>query len=208
MLLSGDKTNQNIAQAVDTYYLSLSKLTPQDNSQSAAQSNQQSQFGTSIPITLIIYTPILIFILLFIAAFGVLTFNRVKNYRSNITMLVIALFAACTPFILRSIQNDISTTSKAAISDIPSNLEIKQLSASTAQITWTTTQPSFGAVKYSEFSGEKNTDHFIISNEGKAVIFHHVILDKLKKNAHYGLRIYSNNYYYDNAGVPIDLYLY
>lgn len=193
-----------IAHSLNNYYLTISTLTPIVAADSYASSSAASLVhSTPMPTGLIIYAPIVLFLALFISLFGLNIISKIKNYKRIGVTLVLVLFAAGIPFVLKSIQNGVSFVSKAGPLEIPKSIEIKQISKDAVTVIWNTDASTTGAVRIFIQTDINPKYKVIISNEGKAAAYHQVQILQLNKRTLYGLEILSNQNWYNNNGNPI-----
>jgi hypothetical protein len=186
------------------YYLTVFALTPKGTPVDVGTQQQAGQAGTPIPTAspLLIFTPFIIFFCLFIAAFGILTMNRIRNFRQSVTSLVIALLVAGIPYVLGVVRSGVGFEPKAGPDEIPRNIRILKQSVNSIMVMWDTDEQQLGAVRYSLPPLTVPTAIVIIEGNDAKVQHHTVTINKLKPGP-YELEIFSGTRWYDENGIPL-----
>jgi len=194
----------NLATA-GSYYQTVFALTPKQTPVDTQTQNQAGQAGMTMPSAdpWLIYTPFLIFFLLFIAAFGLLILNRVWNLKRTVASLVIALFLASIPYVVNIVQNGVGSETKASPDEIPRNIRIMVKTDKSVLVMWDTETAQIGGVRYSLKPLTYTSATVIIEGDGSLTKNHAVNINNLSK-ASYNLEIYSGHLWYDYNGKPLE----
>jgi hypothetical protein len=191
-----------------SYYQTVFALTPKQTQVDTQIQNQAGQAGTTMPSAnpWLIYTPFIIFFCLFIAAFGILTVNRIWNLKRTIASFVVALFFASIPYVMNVVQNGIGSETKAGPDEIPRNVRIIQQTDKSLLIMWDTDTPQIGGIKYSIQSLNSKTASVVIEGNGSQTQNHAITLDNLSHET-YIFEIYSGHQWYDLNGQSLEFTL-
>jgi hypothetical protein len=194
----------NLSDVSGKYYLSVFALTPKTTTTENDTQNQAGQAGIPMQTVspLYIYLPFIIFFLLFIAAFGILTMNRIWNLKRSITSLVVALIIASIPYIVSTIQNGVGFQSNASPNEIPRNIRVVKNINNAIVIMWDTDVGQIGAIRYNYLPLSNKPATILIESNGLASKIHAIKIADLIPGQ-YILEIFSGNHWYDNHGIPL-----
>lgn len=148
---------------------------------------------------IVIFGPIIIFILLFIAAFGIQIVGRILNRKQIISALVIALMFASIPTVLNSLQNGVRFIQYASPDEIPKNVKVKQSGVNSVLISWQTDAEKIGGVRIAPNPYSREKQKFYIADYGKIQKIHQVEIGRLDKGL-YMFEIFSGTSWFNIDG--------
>ncbi len=174
------------------YYTTVMSLTPKTD----------QMVETPVPQTPaeFIWLPLVIFILLFISASGILLSQKIKNWKKSAVLFLLAFFIAGIPFAISSIREGFSTTTKASPDETPRSVVVREFKQGSVVVSWETDKKGIGAVRYWP---DTVPSEAVVKIEHISTQKHTVVLTGLSAGASYELEIVSGKSWYDNHGVPV-----
>lgn len=163
----------------------------------------QETVPTSVLSPYVAYLPLVLFLLLFITAFGMLVMNKVHSAKNVAVGLVIALFAACIPTTISFLHQSGGQITKAGPNETPRQVIITSKDKESAIVTWTTVATVYGGVRYSMAPFAVSRATYRVSDNAQATTTHAVVLPNLTKGTAYELEIQSGTGWYDNNGTYV-----
>jgi hypothetical protein len=187
--------------AAANYFVTVNQLSARNAPQTSEELAQtKTVVSTSSLAPYMPFASLALFILLFVAAFGIQVTNGVRNARHVITAFTIALFAASIPLILSYIQLGTGQTVRAGPEEIPRNVRVIQLSKNSSRISWNTDAPRIGVVRIGEVPMTEINSRIVVANERQSVQEHIVDVPGLMDGHRYEFEILSGHTWYDNNG--------
>jgi hypothetical protein len=185
---------------VEKYYLALSSLTPKDAlAQTPIAGTSGLPLGTETAFVAL-YTPVAVFIIIFITVFGIFLVGRIRNWKMGITAFLLALTLAATPYALNVMKYGVDGAVNAGPDEIPRNVRIVPLSKTSVQVVWDTDTPKIGAVRMSPEPYAIENARIIIGNSRDKTTSHAVLIDNLVNGKTYECEVLSGSRWYDNKG--------
>lgn len=188
----------------DLYLAAISSLTPKETVKT-----QSIPVGIENTPLALLFSPIIIMgsiMLFFVVFFGIL-FIQVKHksfdYKKTAASLIVAFVIASIPISLKTALEVTSLQTRAGPDDIPRNISITKVSATSAVVQWETKVEKLGTIKYGAQPLVSNQSEIVIANDGRATTMHRVILKNLVPGRKYELEILSGKSWYDDDGQPI-----
>jgi hypothetical protein len=185
------------------YFIAIDSLTAEAATGTApSQTSSDNTALSTLTSPILFFGPFFIFIIIFLAAFGIQLVTRIVNRKQMISAAVLSLCLAFIPFVLQYVKNGIGSQSQAGPDTVPRSVVIKQLSQDSVLITWTTGRAVIGAVRYG-FSPLSESSLTITGDTGRNTNIHTIKLERLIRGKFYDLEIYSFEKWYLNQGQPI-----
>lgn len=187
----------------ENYFVTINQLTAHNtvsaHDETAQPIQQPSIFQSLEP--LLPYSPFIVFIFLFIAAFYIQVVNRVRNLKNVTAALVLAIMLASIPTVLTYVGQGSRQTASAGPDEIPREVRVQADTSTAVLISWRTDAKHIGVVKLgpAPFS-QKTALVYMTTNDQEEVQMHTIRVDRLKKGTSYEFEILSGTTWYDNAG--------
>jgi len=182
------------------YLMEVKALTKSHDENSFVSSDKQLNINQEHNILgLAIFSPFIIFLIIFVSAFGIQIINRILSRKQIISALVIALMLASIPTILNSIRSGVRFTQYASPDETPINLKVEMITTGSIAVTWQTNIPKTGGLKIAPYPLKESDMKFYIANEGKTTINHQVKLENLDRRS-YVFEILSGTSWYNHNG--------
>jgi len=188
---------------VEKYYLALSALTPKDvlaQPQTAGSTGLSQGADTAL---FAVIGPVIIFFVIFISVFGVFLIGRIRNWRMGMTVFLLAVTLASTPFALNVLKNGTDRAVNASPDEIPRNVRIVPLSKSSIQIIWETDADKIGAVRIGSQPYSVENTRIVVGNFGDKTRTHTVSIGNLIYGQTYECDVLSGARWYDNEGTRL-----
>ncbi len=186
--------------SANDYYLNIMALTPKEQVQ--AQATDQASQIPSVA-SYFVWAPMAVFIMLFIAVFGLMIAGKVMTFKRTVSAMMLALVLAAIPYITGQINTGFSTSTKAGPEEFPKNVEIKRLTPSSATVVWMTDVALTGAVRYGATPLDELMTKVLIADSGQKTTIHTVELSGLVPGKTYDLEIFSGKTWYNNSGTNL-----
>lgn len=151
----------------------------------------------------LIYGSVILFFILFLGAIIVMIVNRSLDRKRTLASLVVAFVVATLPVTLRTMLQVTSFQTRAGPSEVPRNLEVKQLSSTSLTVTWETQAEKTGAIRVGPVPLRKTYDRLIVADEGRKTRQHTVKIENLIPKLDYEFEILSGKEWYVLEGKPI-----
>lgn len=164
--------------------------------------SQQEQPPPAYADFMMLFAPYVVAAILFITALVVMTAGKVRTAKINAAMLVLALFAAAIPMVLRSMNRGVNTVMQASPAEAPVNVRIDHSGDDAVLVHWETIRPQSGFVRYAPVGVEPGRMRTVGNVREKATI-HEVLLRGLESGATYEVEIVSGSTWYGVSGKPI-----
>jgi hypothetical protein len=183
------------------YYLSVFALTPkQESTQTGSiETPQNTPFVSS----LILWTPFVLFFLLFIVSFGLLILNKVWNWKRTVGAMILAFCLAGIPFVVSAIKQGVVRQYQAGPSEYPRHVKIMPKLPDSVIVAWDTDIPAVGAIRLGPSPINNLSAKVVIADNGQKTVKHTVIADGIKSGTVVELEIFSGSGWYDNGGAPL-----
>lgn len=192
------------ALAAANYFVTVNELTMHNPAQVQAATVQSSSSAYVASITpFISYVPLILFILLFIIAFGIQVNNGIRNARQVITALFIAIFAGGIPMVLTYVQVGTRQEVNASPEEAPRFVHVERAGATAARITWQTEAARSSAMKLGQAPMTDKDSRIYVGDNQQAVQSHTVAVPGLSDHHTYEFEILSGHTWYDNGGTFI-----
>ncbi len=150
------------------------------------------------------YTPFLLFIILFIAAFSMQVMSAVKNSKNLIVTILLSLFAASIPTALSYIENGSRQNVNASPETTPRMVQVQPVGTNGVQISWTTDADTLSIVKFAKRPLTESNGYIHMAKNSTKEKIHSVTIEKLMKNQMYQFEILSGSSWYNNSGAPVE----
>jgi hypothetical protein len=147
-----------------------------------------------------------IFVFLLTSALVIQAINKVLNYKRTMISLLVCLMIVSVPLLLRNTLISTFQLEASPLED-PGKIEIRQVSKNSIQITWNTSEPRIGALRYSQSPFNQDKSHVVIADNGKITREHLVLVEQLEPNTDYEAEILSGKNWYDDHGKPLQFKL-
>ena len=188
-------------QVAVNYFVAINQLSARSTNTSQEQIIQPTPSPlTNILMPMLPYAPLVLFILLFVAAFGLLVVTRVKNLKNMTTALVLALITASIPTVITYIGQGSRQTALAGPDEIPREVRVSPDSVAYAVISWHTDAKHTGVVRMGPAPLNVQTARIYIANDRTEVTDHSIRIGGLVKGKTYEFEILSGTTWYDNGG--------
>lgn len=197
---------RSAAQVVASYYATVSELTNAEKMNQTSQATQSEEPARET--SLLPLTPFVITAVLFLAVLVLWSIRKAKSTKLMVATLVLVLFAASIPSVLKYVQTGSRQQTNATLSPIPRNIVIAQASASSVSVSWTTEKVSIGAVRFAATPLSLYTTTIVVADGGKLVSTHNAILNKLQNGKTYGVEILSGTEWFNTNGDPVHFTFY
>jgi len=183
------------------YYLAITALTPKEVVVTEEQTVSTYDLPASQRIIMdLIPLPFLLFGIVFICVFGFQIIHSAISIRRTVIAVVLALFAAGIPFMMKSLEQGTHQLPKAGPDEIPRNVRVVADVYTSVTIAWNTETPQIGAVRMGTAPFSLSNTFTVNGDEGKAVMKHTVRVDRLEKGKTYEFEVLSGNRWYDDSG--------
>lgn len=150
------------------------------------------------------YTPYILFIVLFVAAFSLQVMNVMRSSKNMIVTILLALFAASIPTALNYIENGSRQNVNASPEETPRMIQVQGAGPNSIRISWTTDAEKLSIVKMAKKPLTETNGYIYMGQGSTHVKQHSVTIEKLARNQAYQMEILSGSSWYDNAGVPVE----
>jgi hypothetical protein len=154
--------------------------------------------------SLVVTWPLIIFFALFIGSFTFLFFKRMKHLRSVFMIFIFAFLLGALPLAMQSISKPISTGIAASPDITPTNVIVSAVTPEGFVISWSTSQPTTGALKIGTSSDMQGS---AIYQDYPAKTDHRLVVLNLQPGSTSYLQILSNTVWFDHQGLPIQVTL-
>lgn len=188
----------------DSYLAAISSLTPKETV--IVQSVPAGIENTPLSLLfspLIILGSIVLFFVVFLGILFIQVMHKSFDYKKAVASLVVAFVIASIPISLKTALEVTSLQTRAGPDDIPRNISITQVSATSAVVQWETKVEKLGTIKYGLRPLVSNQSEIVIANDGRSTTLHRALLKNLEPGQEYELEILSGKNWYDDNGQPI-----
>ena len=195
-------TNEPLA--VANYFVTINQLSAHNAPHTQEEGAQTTPPVATGPLSMIMpYASVILFVLLFIAAFGIQLMRSIRNTKQIITAVMIALFAASIPTILTYVGEGSRQEARAGPEEVPMTVVVQREASDAVHITWKTDAMRIGVVKLGEVPFDANTAKVYVADDQQPVQLHTAIISGLKDKHRYEFEILSGKTWYDNNGTYI-----
>jgi len=198
------QNTQGTQGSVGSYILALEALSPKETVVRTQQVvSPKTLLGFDIA-ALASYGPYFLFFALFISALGIQLFGKVRDFRSTVTALVIALLLAATPMVINRLnEQGTQQFTKAGPDEVPRAVKIEQVGSSSITVSWKTDAQKSGSVRFGPVPLSEETSQVYIANSGIVGTHHTAVINAVKPNRVYELEILSGATWYNFNGKPL-----
>lgn len=146
------------------------------------------------------YAPMLLFVLLFVCAFGIQVITKARQARNMIAIFFISLFAASIPAVLTYVQTGGGQETKAGPLEVPRAVSVTAEANESAKIVWHTEAATEGAVRISPAPFMISRALVYIADKGAISQDHLVLVPKLTLGRAYEFEVLSGGEWYNTDG--------
>jgi hypothetical protein len=154
---------------------------------------------------LFIGLPIMIFFGVFIAAFAIIFYKRMRHLRTVLAVFVFALILGALPLAMQSMGQKSEMSIKANPLNTPTNFIVSSVTPTGFVIAWETSQPTSGAIKITQDPSFKTGVR--VYNDGQPKDYHRLVILNLIPGGTYHLEVLADTQWYNHAGQPIAITL-
>ncbi|OGG04988.1 hypothetical protein A2Z33_06885 [Candidatus Gottesmanbacteria bacterium RBG_16_52_11] len=195
--------SESSSRTAGNYYHTVNALT--SVRESSVSSVNATASAPVLPPGIYSYGPLALFLLLFIAGIGLQVVHRIRSLKQVITAVLLSFAVASIPLLIPLINESTGMQAHARRDRVPRNVSIRQISDTSALVTWETSAETIGAVRIRSYAGVVRPGTIIFADQGVAVRQHTAVIKSLNPQTDYEIDIYSGSDWYDDSGSPLKL---